>query len=62
MSEYYDEKHNVAVSMYGLSADKRSATVKTYGYPDGSSRANGLDATDLREIAAMLNDAADKLE
>lgn len=60
--EYYESKHEIAVSLVGVTNDWDAyAEVMAWTYPDGSFK-NKLSADELREVATMLNDMADDLE
>lgn len=61
MSEYYKETHNVAVTFIEPTYSGGYAEVRTPTYPDGMVK-NDLSPAELREVAEMLNQAADDLE
>ena len=62
MGEHYWKKHSVSVSFLSTNRDRDDpATIRADRYPDGSVK-NSLSADELRDVADMLNTAADELE
>lgn len=61
MSEYYEEMYDVAVTFYQGMRGTPWAEVRAHTFPDGSVK-NKLDPDELRELAEMLDTAADELE
>lgn len=60
--ENYWSKYDISVSLVGVENDFETyAKVETFGYPDGSVK-NSLSPDELREVAEMLETAADKME
>jgi hypothetical protein len=61
MSEYYEERHDIAVSFLKVEGIDGTATVESYRYPEGDVK-NTLSPDELRDVAEMLDQAADDLE
>jgi len=60
MIEY--DKHEVFIEILEGTNFEPSASVNTFSFPDGSSKATNLTASDLRDIARMCRQAAQDLE
>jgi len=59
MSEYYEETHDVSVHFF--KGNRPKAEIEAFRYPDGSVQ-NRLNPEELREVAEMIENAADELE
>jgi hypothetical protein len=60
--KYYYRRHNIWVTNIGaIDKPETRAQINVAAFPDGQPK-NSLSSNELREIAGILEDAADELE